>query len=219
MIKNWTEMSKVDVSPYVEKRKDEKGKEFDYIPWVAMLKLLYENGAEKVRMGVIPDPQGNTVHMTEKGFADKNGNVNHCPEVHIWVEIDNDRYEYIYPVISGSFVVRDMQLNQQRIATAVIRAQCKCIAINTGLGISLWEKGDETETATVDIVELQSVDNLFRKFGTTVTRLIEKGMSEAEIADKLGFETDRVGDVIKATLAPVRQYEKVLNKLLKENGK
>ena len=102
MVKSWSELSKVDVSKYVEQRDDEKGNTFDYIPWVAMLRLLHENGAEKVRMGVIPDANGNTVHMTAQGFTDKNGNTNHCPEVHVWVEIDDERYEYVYPVISGS---------------------------------------------------------------------------------------------------------------------
>lgn len=209
-------MAKVDVSKYVEKRKDEKGNEFDYIPWVSMLKLLYDNGAEEVKMGVAHDENGHSVHMTQLGFTDKNGAINHCPEVHVWVEIDGKRYEYTYPVISGSFVVKDLQLNQQRIATAVIIAQCKCVAINTGLGISLWEKGDETETGGVDVVELQSVDSLFVKLGTMVRRVMDTGLSEAEIADRLGLETDRVGDVIKATLAPVRKYEKELNKMLKK---
>lgn len=218
-MKSWNEMAKVDVSKYVEKRQDEKGNEFDYIPWVAMLRLLYSNGAKKVRMGVIPDENGNTVHMTAQGFTDKNGSINHCPEVHVWVEVDDERYEYVYPVISGSFVVKDMQLNQQRIATAVVRAQCKCIAINTGLGISLWEKGDETDSAGVDVIELQSADNLYRKYGTMVARLMDRGISEAEIADKLGLDTDRVGDIFRATIAPLRKYEKELNKMLKNAEK
>ena len=121
MLKSFNELKKVDVSKYIEKRKDEKGNEFDYMPWTAVLELLYENGADKVRWGVYHNEKtGHSLHMTEQAFLDKNGVSNHCPEVHVWVEIDGERVDYDYPVISGSFVVRDLTLNQQRIHTAIV---------------------------------------------------------------------------------------------------
>lgn len=227
-LKKWKELAKIDVSKYVEKRQDEKGNEFDYIPWVAMLKLLHDNGAEEVSYGVIPSSTGHTVHMTDKEFTDKNGESNHCPEVHLWVKIDGKRYPdenedsyYNYPIRSGSYVVKDKTMNQHRVDVAVTRGVCKLIAISTGLGISLWEKNDETDDSGsgLDVVEIQSVGNLLAKFGTTVRKIIDKGVSEAEIADRLGFDTDRVGDVIKAQLAPLRNEEKELAKMLKELSK
>ena len=223
MLKKWSEMAKVDVSAYVEKRADEKGKEFDYIPWAAMLELLYANGAEEVKYGITPSEKGHSVHMTETGFTDKNGAVTHCPEVWVWVEIDGKHYDYAYPVISGSYVVKDMTLNQQRIHTAIARAQCKCVAINTGLAISLWSKADETDVkADIDIVELQSAELLFSKLGTQVSELMrEYGMAESEIAAQMGLDTERVGDVIRVDIKRLMGYEKALKKikLEKANGK
>lgn len=216
MLKKWKELAKVDVSKYVEKRKDEKGNEFEYLPWVAVLRLLYENGAESVRMGINPSESGHTLHMTE-GFTDKNGEVTHNPEVHVWVEIDGERYDYVYPVISGSYVVKDKTLNQQRIATAVVRAQCKCIAINTGLGISLWDKNDELDKPEIDVIELQNPKDLLAKFGGMVGDLVNNyGLTEAEIAAKMGLDTDRVGDVIKVEINHLRAYEKSLKKIYEE---
>ena len=43
MLKSWNEMYKLDISKYVKQRD-----KADYLPWASCLKLLYENGAEKV---------------------------------------------------------------------------------------------------------------------------------------------------------------------------
>ena len=54
---------------------------------------------------------------------------------------------------------------------------------------------------------------------TMGARRRDRGISEAEIADKLGLDTDRVGDIFRATIAPLRKYEKELNKMLKNAEK
>lgn len=227
-LKSWNEMAKVDVTPYIEKRKDEQGNEFDYMPWIDTLLLLHENGAEEVSYGVIPSATGHSVHMTEQGFTDKNGAVNHCPEVHVWVKIDGKRFPdddpstfYNYPIRSGSFVIRDMTMNQHRVDVAITRAVCKCIAIYTGLGINLWKKNDETEAKPeMDIIAMQSATNLFKKLGTEVTELIrDYGLSEAEIAVQMGLDTDRIGDVIKVDINRLRGYEQALEKIKKNASK
>ena len=46
MIKDFNELRKIDISNEVEQRDD-----IDYLPWATCLRLLYENGAEKVRFG------------------------------------------------------------------------------------------------------------------------------------------------------------------------
>ena len=52
MLKSWNEMRKLDISKYVKKRDSA-----DYLPWADCLKLLYENGAEKV--SIIPQTTEN----------------------------------------------------------------------------------------------------------------------------------------------------------------
>ena len=43
MLKSWNEMRGLDISKYVKQRD-----KADYLPWASCLKLLYDNGAEKV---------------------------------------------------------------------------------------------------------------------------------------------------------------------------
>ena len=72
-IKSWNEMRNLDISKYVKQRDGA-----DYLPWAECLKLLYENGAEKVE--IIPDTNenGSSLFMSEQTFTDQNGNTNRC---------------------------------------------------------------------------------------------------------------------------------------------
>ena len=61
----------------------------------------------------------------------------------MWVEIDGEKYELTYPVINGINVVDTNAMTQLKVHIAQQRAFVKCVAVNTGLGLSLWEKEDK----------------------------------------------------------------------------
>lgn len=141
MLKSYEELRKVDVSKYVEKRDG-----FSYLNWAKCIELLRDNGAEVVYFEPIPDEKtGSSLRMTETEFKDKNGGTNRCYETRIKVVIDDKTYFMQTPVMNGSNPVKDNSMNQNRVWTSMCRAFVKCVAINTGLGFSLWLK-EETYT-------------------------------------------------------------------------
>lgn len=141
MLKPYEELRKVNVSKYVENRDG-----FSYLNWAKCIELLHDNGAEVVYFEPIPDEKtGSSLRMTEVEFKDKNGGVNRCYETRIKVVIDDKTYYMQTPVMNGSNPVKDNSMNQNRVWTSMCRAFVKCVAINTGLGFSLWLK-EETES-------------------------------------------------------------------------
>lgn len=140
MLKSYAELRALDISKYVDKRDG-----FSYLNWAKCIELLHDNGAEVVYFEPIPDEQtGNSLRMTETEFKDKNGNANRCYETRIKVVIDDKTYFMQTPVMNGSNPVKDNSMNQNRVWTSMCRAFVKCVAINTGLGFSLFLK-EETE--------------------------------------------------------------------------
>lgn len=140
MIKSYEEMRRIDVSKYV---KDRDG--FSYLNWAKCIELLHDNGAEVVYFEPIPDERtGSSLRMTDVEFKDKNGVANRCYETKIKVVIDDKTYYMQTPIMNGSNPVKDNSMNQSRVWAAMCRAFVKCVAINTGLGFSLWVK-EETE--------------------------------------------------------------------------
>lgn len=135
MLKSWDEMRKIDVSPYCEERDG-----FTYLNWAICVKLLHDNGAEKVSFLPIPDATGNSLRMSQQQFKDSKGNTNRCYETRIEVFIDDDRYEFQTPVMNGANPVKDNSMSQQRVWNSMCRAFVKCVAIHTGLGFDMWIK-------------------------------------------------------------------------------
>lgn len=217
MIKSFKEMAEVDVSKYVEEKKDlaDKGKTFKYLPWEACLMLLHENGAENVYFYPVKSEQGSTLHMVDRVFVDKNEKKNSCYEVVVHIIIDDLEFDMTYPVISGSSVIHELTMNQQKVNTAVQRAFVKGVAIRTGLGISLWTDGnDETaEKSTIDDIELQDGEKLFRKLGALFATVMQRtGMSEEEVGARIGID-ENPGAVIGQMCRQLKNYEAKLNEL------
>lgn len=141
-LKPFNELIKVDLSDEVQKRPVKKNSNLtlDYLEWANCIKLLYENGAEKVRYGMIYNENGYPCFYNQNGEA---------PFVRVWVEIDGERYEEDYPVVNGIYVVSNP--NQLDINKAKQRGFVKAVAINTGLGLSLWIKEEEIINSDKDI--------------------------------------------------------------------
>ena len=203
-IKSWNEMRSLDISKYVKKRDGA-----DYLPWAECLKLLYENGAEKVKITPQTTDNGSSLFMSDQVFTDKNGNANRCYEVLVSVEIDENRYLISYPVMNGINPVRDNLMNQNAVHKAQMRAFVKCVAINTGLGFDLWRDDADIENDTDDL----SKHNLFaikERMQQEYTRAIKKGMSTKDIAEKLQMTEDEV-KVYFTYFAQLQRFEEKLN--------
>ena len=186
MLKTWKEMCELDISKYVKQRD-----KADYLPWSSCLKLLYENGAEKVTFVPLVDENGSSLFMSEQTFTDKNGGTNRCYEVRVAVEVDGNAYCISYPVMNGINPVRDNLMNQNAVHKAQMRAFVKCVAINTGLGFNLWL--DDSDIA--DDVEDLSKHHLWaikERLQQAYTRAIKKGMSTADIAKAVNKTEDEV---------------------------
>ena len=86
-IKSWNEMRSLDISKYVKQRD-----KADYLPWASCLKLLYENGAEKVGITPLTTETGSSLFMSDQIFTDTLG-ANGCGVRSILVKaIDNHNF-------------------------------------------------------------------------------------------------------------------------------
>lgn len=144
MLKPFKELYKADIKSEVKKKptfskaadgklqRNPESKWLDYLEWATILTLLYENGAESVTFGCLKNSQGYPAFY----YDGKN------PFVSIWVNIDEKHYEIDYPVIDGNKV--EDAPNQMTLHKAQQRAFVKCVAINTGLGLKLWQKEEST---------------------------------------------------------------------------
>lgn len=206
MLKSWNEMRSLDISKYVKKRDGA-----DYLPWASCLKLLYENGAERVE--IIPEANGNgsSLFMSEQTFTDKNGSTNRCYEVRVTVVIDGNTYTISYPVMNGIAPVRDNLMNQNAVHKAQMRAFVKCVAINTGLGFDLWLDDADIEDDKDDLSK-HSLFAIKERMQIAYTKAIKKGMSTKDIAAKLEMTEEEVR-VVFTYFDQLNRFEQKLNAL------
>lgn len=179
-LKSWKEMYELDISQYEKTRDGAK-----YLPWSTCLKLLYENGAETVRILPLTNENGSSLVMSDQLFTDKNGAPNRCYEVRVCVEIDGKSYLINYPVMNGVNPVKDKGMNQNAVHKAQMRAFVKCVAINTGLGFKLWM--DESDIESDDDLTKHSVFAIRERMQQKCTELVKRGMTTKEIAGALGI--------------------------------
>lgn len=206
MLKSWNEMRSLDISKYVKKRDNA-----DYLPWASCLKLLYENGAEKVTFVPLVNENGSSLFMSDQSFVNKNGDANRCYEVRVAVEVDGTSYCISYPVMNGINPVRDNLMNQNAVHKAQMRAFVKCVAINTGLGFDLWL--DDADIADdVDDLSKHNLWSIKERMQQAYTRAIKKGMSTKDIAKSLEMTEDEV-KVYFTYFAQLHRFEEKLNAL------
>ena len=186
MLKSWNEMRSLDISKYVKQRDNA-----DYLPWAECLKLLYENGAEKVKIIPQTNDNGSSLFMSEQTFTDKNGATNRCYEVMVAVEIDDNSYLISYPVMNGINPVRDNLMNQNAVHKAQMRAFVKCVAINTGLGFDLWRDDSDIENDVEDLSK-HSLWAIKERVQQSYTRAIKKGLSTGDIAKAVNKTEEEV---------------------------
>ena len=206
MLKSWNEMRQLDISKYVKKRDGA-----DYLPWAECLKLLYENGAEKVVITPCSTETGSSLFMSEQTFSDKDGRTNRCYEVRLAVEIDNNPYFISYPVMNGIAPVKDNLMNQNAVHKAQMRAFVKCVAINTGLGFDLWRDDADIEN-DVDDLSKHNLFSIKERMQQAYTRAIKKGMSTGDIAKAVNKTEDEVR-LLFTYFDQLNRFEQELNGL------
>ena len=206
-IKSWNEMRKVDIANYVKQRD-----KADYLPWADCLKLLYDNGAEKVLFETLTDEHGSSLFMCDQVFTDKNGSTNRCYEVRIKVTIDDKEYLFSYPVMNGINAVRDNLMNLNAVHKAQMRAFVKCVAINTGLGFDLWRDDSDIESDTDDLSK-HSLWAIKERMEIAYTKLMRlKNMTTADIAKGVHKTEDEVR-VLFTFFDQLDRFEKDMNAL------
>ncbi len=206
MIKSYDELRKLDVAPYIKKRDGA-----DYLPWATVVDLLHENGAKRVFWTPIYNSNGSSLFMSEQTFTDSKGNTNRCYEVRIEITVDDETFEYSYPLLNGINPVKDNSLNQNVVYKAMTRAFVKAIAVRYGLGFSLWVT-DELEKDTEEDLYKHSLDAIKLRMQETYTQKLQKKMSTKDIADGLNMTEDEV-KVIFTYFDQLKRFETALQKL------
>ena len=206
MLKSWNEMRSLDISKYVKKRDGA-----DSLPWAECLKLLYENGAEKVEILPEKSANGSSLFMSEQTFTDKNGYTNRCYEVRVFVHIDGKIYGISYPVMNGIAPVKDNLMNQNAVHKAQMRAFVKCVAINTGLGFDLWRDDADIENDAEDLSK-HSLWAIKDRMQIAYTNAIKKGMSTADIAKAVN-KTEEEVRLLFTYFDQLNRFEQELNAL------
>lgn len=208
MKKTFAELRKIDVTPYVKKRDGA-----DYLPWGTVVDLLHEVGeAEVVFWSPIYNKDGSSLFMSDQSFVDKNGVSNRCYEVRIEIVVDDDIFEYSYPLLNGINPVKDNSLNQNVVYKAMARAFVKAIALRYGLGFSLWSKDEIEDAEESEDIYKHSLDVIKMRFQQTYTQKLQKHMSTEDIANGLNMTTDEV-KVIFTYFDQLKRFETALQKL------
>ena len=207
MLKSWNEMRSLDISKYVKQRD-----KADYLPWASCLKLLYENGAEKVSFRPLTNETGSSLFMSEQAFTDKNGNTNRCYEVRVEVVIDGTSFWISYPVMNGINPVRDNLMNQNAVHKAQMRAFVKAVAINTGLGFDLWLDDSDIEESGEDLSK-HNIYAIRERMQVAYTKLIKRGLSTSEIASMMGTSEQTVQYYLNGIFDEINRFEKAMGAL------
>ena len=207
MLKSWKEMCDLDISKYVKQRD-----KADYLPWSSCLKLLYENGAERVAIRTLTDANGSSLFMSDQVFKDKNDKTNRCYEVRVEVVIDGHDYSLSYPVMNGINPVRDNLMNQNAVHKAQMRAFVKCVAINTGLGFNLWLDDSDIDDGCEDLSK-HNIRAIQERMQQAYTKLLKKGMTTKEIADKLRTNESTINYMLTKSFDDLAHLEKDLSAL------
>ena len=207
MLKSWNEMRQIDISKYVTDRDKAK-----YLPWASCLKLLYENGAEKVSFRPLTNETGSSLFMSEQVFTDKGGYTNRCYEVRVEVVIDGSSFWISYPVMNGINAVRDNLMNQNAVHKAQMRAFVKAVAINTGLGFDLWLDDSDIDDGGEDLSK-HSLRAIQERMQQAYTKLIKNGMTTKEIAEKLRTNESTINYMLTKSFDDLAMLEKDLGAL------
>lgn len=204
--------SKASQKPIKKKLADGTYKEvgiLDYLSWADCLAALYENGAVRVLYGNVHNKDDHPLFLLNGGN----------PFVRVFVDIDGDRRELDYPVIDGSKDIKMDFLAQSDVHNATQRAFVKCVAINWGLGLSLWmkeEKDTETMKTPDDDIAFHSTLKVKLRIEQLFTVKLQNGKAIEEIYAAFDKDGDaKKGEKTYSTILKALQSAVVLEQKLK----
>lgn len=197
-IKNFAELMELDLKEHISKKpilKKEGGEwkkigELDYLSWPDCLWLLHQNGANKVVYGNVRSGADHPLFLID----------GRAPFVRVYVEVDGDRRELDYPVIDGSRDISMDKLVQSDIHNATQRGFVKCVAINWGLGLSLWqkeEKDDGNRRKPSDDLEFHNIMAIKERVNRFITSKLQGGMSMEDVLSGLQLSQAQFSTVMK----------------------
>lgn len=179
MTKSFDELRKIDVT---SKTKQLNG--YPYLPWQECLNLLRENGAEDVAYDC-------TSVLWIQSYDKRQALVK------VEVTIGDKTRSITHPVALGEFSTDEPTSRQ--IEAAIQRAFVKCVAINWGLGLGLWDKDVDAAPIPADnniavkvtmafgakVPEFGSAEALHKALGTDkafLAKLLNSGSKEDQQA-------------------------------------
>lgn len=197
-IKSFSDLMQLNLKENISKKpilKKEGGEwkkigELDYLSWPDCLWLLHQNGAEKVVYGNVRSGSDHPLFLID----------GRAPFVRVYVEVDGDRRELDYPVIDGSRDISMDKLVQSDIHNATQRGFVKCVAINWGLGLSLWqkeEKEDGNRRKPSDDLEFHNIMAIKERVNRFITSKLQGGMSMEDVLSGLQLSQAQFSTVMK----------------------
>lgn len=197
-IKSFSELMQLNLKEHISKKpilKKEGGEwkkigELDYLSWPDCLWLLHQNGAERVVYGNVRSVADHPLFLID----------GRAPFVRVYVEVDGDRRELDYPVIDGSRDISMDKLVQSDIHNATQRGFVKCVAINWGLGLSLWqkeEKEDGNRRKPSDDLEFHNIMAIKERVNRFITSKLQGGMSMEDVLSGLQLSQAQFSTVMK----------------------
>lgn len=217
-IKSYAEMRKIDVLPFCDMREAQDDKKrtikVPYLNWAKCKELLHQNGAEVVYFEPCVNASGSSLFMSNQVFTDKNGITNRCYEVRVKIVIDDLEFEAQYPLMNGSNPVKDNSLTQQRVWNAQTRAFVKGVAMRTGLGFGLWlDDMDGKDASGEDDLSKHNIYAIRERMQQTYTKLIKRGLSTGDIAQKMGTSEQTVQYYLNGIFDEINRFEKAMGAL------
>lgn len=197
-IKSFSELMQLNLKEHISKKpilKKEGGEwkkigELDYLSWPDCLWLLHQNGAEKVVYGNVRSGADHPLFLID----------GRAPFVRVYVEVDGDRRELDYPVIDGARDISMDKLVQSDIHNATQRGFVKCVAINWGLGLSLWQKEENEEgkrRKPSDDLEFHNIMAIKERVNRFITSKLQGGMSMEDVLSGLQLSQAQFSTVMK----------------------
>ncbi len=189
-LKKYSDLRKVDVSKWVEKRDGA-----EYLNWAKVVDLLHENGAEVVYFEpIVNESTGSSLFMSEQTYVDSKGNTNRVYETAVKIVIDDLEFIQRGPVTNGANPVKDNSMTQQRLWNCQTRLFVKGVAIRTGLGFDLWlkeETKNEKDTWEDDLNK-HDIFKIKERCQIVYTQKLKLGLTTKEIASKLNKTEEEV---------------------------
>lgn len=212
-IKSFSELMQLSLKESISKKpilKKEGGDwkkigELDYLSWPDCLWLLHQNGAEKVVYGNVRSGADHPLFLLD----------GRTPFVRVYVEVDGDRRELDYPVIDGSRDISMDKLVQSDIHNATQRGFVKCVAINWGLGLSLWQKEESEEgkrRKPSDDLEFHNIMAIKERVNRFITKKLQGGMSMEDVLSGLQLSQAQF-DTVMRYFDGIATFERRLSRL------